>query len=66
MRAVHTYHDDLQRMAPLGFCTRCGGELYPRQPHWRVGGQLLCRTCAAQWALEVLAPYRVDGEEARP
>ncbi len=65
MRATCTHQEDHQRTAPVGFCTRCGGELYPRQPHWRVGGQLLCRDCAVQWALETLAPYRTGGEEAK-
>lgn len=64
MRTAYIQHEDRQRIAPTGCCTCCGRELYPRQPRWRLWGQVLCRDCAVQRAMEALAPYRSAGEEA--
>lgn len=54
---------DLQRVRPVGECTRCGVELYPGGDCWRIGGQVLCGDCVAEWIREELAPFRVKLEE---
>lgn len=59
MRIVHKRHRDPQRAFPAGACGLCGGELYPGDACWRLGGRTLCRDCAARTLLEDWAPFRV-------
>ena len=66
MRIVHKRRRDRQRIYPAGSCGRCGGELYPGDVCWLLGGRTLCRECAAAWALEELAAFRGVCGEARP
>lgn len=66
LRSVFKRNGDRQRVSPVHYCTRCGGEIYPGRPYWRVSGRLLCQECAAAWALEELVPFRRTGEEAEP
>lgn len=63
MRAIRKRQNDLQRVPPVGQCTRCGAELYPTGCCWRLRGQILCESCAVAWIREELAPYRVTWEE---
>ena len=55
MRTIHRRHRDRQRAYPAGMCDRCGGELYPGDVCWLLGGRRLCRACAPAWLLEELA-----------
>lgn len=66
LRIVHKRRRDRQRIYPAGSCGRCGGELYPGDVCWLLGGRTMCRECAAAWALEELAAFRGVCGEARP
>ncbi len=66
MQIIHKRRRDRQRAYPAGICGRCGGELYPGDARWLLGGRPLCRSCAAAWALEELAAFRSVCGEAKP
>ncbi len=66
MQIIHKRRRDRQRTYPAGICGRCGGELYPGDARWLLGGRSLCRSCAAAWALEELAAFRSVCGEAKP
>lgn len=42
-------------------CDRCGEEIYSGESHYFLNGQAVCIDCAGDFALELLAPYRVGG-----
>lgn len=66
LRYIRKNHRDLQRMAPVEQCARCGRELYPGNPCWRLGGGALCEDCVVPWLLQELAPFRGRAGEVGP
>lgn len=52
MRIVRKKWRDRQRVWPAGLCARCGGETYPGDVAWALGGRRLCGACAALWLAE--------------
>ena len=63
MRRNRKRQQDRQRTEAVGICARCGGELYPGSPYWRLNGGTLCEPCLLARLVEELAPYRnISGE----
>ncbi len=66
LRTTRKKTRDSQRVRPVGQCSRCGGEAYPGDLCWRLGGQTLCEDCLTPWLLAELAPFcTVRGEVGR-
>jgi len=65
LRVIHKKYRDIQRRRPAAVCARCGGEVYPGESVWRLGGRTLCPDCAGPWLLEELSARRIRLGEAR-
>ena len=42
-------------------CALCDGEIYRGEEYYHINGQAVCRDCLAEYAVQVFAPYLVNG-----
>lgn len=49
---------DSQERPPLYYCRGCGGEIYPGDEYYGIGGKRLCREC-----VEFARCYAEEGDE---